>query len=329
MACDTTDLRLLRLLDRHSRMSNADAARALKLSEHAVASRIERLQTNGVIQRFVTFINSPALGFTHYKVYLKFLAVKEETETRLLRFLCAEQNVLWVVSMSGRYDISFSLLARSVLEYAELYRRLEAQFGRFIREKNVVTVIMAPGYSREYLVLDRDAGKEARIERFYGSTAPLIQIGEIEHTILRELSQNARLPLTEVALHTGLTLDIVRYRLKKLEETKVVAGYTVLLDLAKLGCEYYVVFLYFHGITKALEARLRRFAESQGNVLFFVKVIGEHDFQIEIEARGVAELDRFLGTLRKTFAENLRDIQVLRITKEHKFDYFPFEKTFI
>ncbi len=323
MELDHKDRELLQILDQNSRCSFADAARQLSLSEQAIAYRVDRMKSTGLLKQCVTFVNSPRLGLTHYKVYLKFLSVKEEAEERLLRFLCQQQNVLWVVSMSGRYDISFSLLSRNVIEYAELYRRLESQFGRFIREKNVATVIVAPGYTRAYL-----SKKGKREERFYGSTAPDREISLIEARILKVLSQDARISLKSLAEQTSLTVDIVRYRLKKLEESGLIVGYTVLLDLAKLGYDYYVLFLYFHGITKQVEQRLKSFAASNGNVRFFVKVIGDHDFQIELEVRGVAELDTFLANFRKTFAAHLRNLEILRITKEHKFDFFPFDESY-
>ncbi len=79
-------MRLLFLLDRNSRMSFAKAARMLKLSEQAVAYRSERMLQRGILKQFVTLINCPRLGLTHYKVYLKFLSVKEDSEPRLIDF---------------------------------------------------------------------------------------------------------------------------------------------------------------------------------------------------------------------------------------------------
>ena len=152
-----------------------------------------------------------------------------------------------------------------------------------------------------------------------------MSIDSIEARLLKAISQDSRASLTALAERTELTVDIVRYRMKKLEAAGIITGYTVLVDLEKLGYDYYVLFLYFHGITRALEQRLLAFAQNSANVLFFVKVIGEHDFQIELEVQGVSELDIFLKNFRNVFANNLRNLEILRITKEHKFDFFPFE----
>lgn len=60
---DAVDARLIRLLDRNSRTSTADLARALGMSPPSVAERLRRLEEAGVIRRFTVDIDPVALGY--------------------------------------------------------------------------------------------------------------------------------------------------------------------------------------------------------------------------------------------------------------------------
>jgi Lrp/AsnC family transcriptional regulator, leucine-responsive regulatory protein len=60
---DLVDTRLLRLLEKNSRTSTADLARALGMSAPSVAERIKRLEEAGVIRRFTVEIDPAALGY--------------------------------------------------------------------------------------------------------------------------------------------------------------------------------------------------------------------------------------------------------------------------
>ncbi|HWM89100.1 MAG TPA: Lrp/AsnC family transcriptional regulator [Kofleriaceae bacterium] len=60
---DAVDAKLLRLLEKSSRTSTADLARALGMAPPSVAERIRRLEEAGVIRRFTVEVDPAALGY--------------------------------------------------------------------------------------------------------------------------------------------------------------------------------------------------------------------------------------------------------------------------
>lgn len=70
---DAIDRKLVRLLDRNSRTSTADLARALGMSAPSVAERLRRLEEAGVIRRFTVELDPAALGYT-LAVYIRIRA---------------------------------------------------------------------------------------------------------------------------------------------------------------------------------------------------------------------------------------------------------------
>ena len=53
--------------------------------------------------------------------------------------------------------------------------------------------------------------------------------------LLSVLDWNARMPITQIAKRVQLNKDVVRYRIKNLEEQGIIKGYYSLIDLNKLG----------------------------------------------------------------------------------------------
>ena len=96
------------------------------------------------------------------------------------------------------------------------------------------------------------------------------------------------------------------------------------LDLAKIGYEYYSVFFHMHNLNEEVEKKIISFAEVHSNLLFVVKAIGNYDLQFELEVENYQELENNLKDFRHHFSEFIRDFEILRVTGEYKYDFFPF-----
>jgi Lrp/AsnC family transcriptional regulator, leucine-responsive regulatory protein len=70
-------------------------------------------------------------------------------------------------------------------------------------------------------------------------------LDRIDAAILRELSSDARIPRAELARRVGLSAPSVSDRIRRLEDTGVIAGYSVQIDASKLG----------YGLTVVIRAR--------------------------------------------------------------------------
>ena len=60
---DETDLRILEILQREGRISNAELARQIDLSPPATLARTKRLEEKGVIRSYAALLDSELVGF--------------------------------------------------------------------------------------------------------------------------------------------------------------------------------------------------------------------------------------------------------------------------
>jgi Lrp/AsnC family leucine-responsive transcriptional regulator len=62
-----------------------------------------------------------------------------------------------------------------------------------------------------------------------------IEIDTIDRHILAVLQENCKLPLAKIGERVGLSAPSVNERIRKLEESGIIRGYTAVLDARKLG----------------------------------------------------------------------------------------------
>ena len=70
--------------------------------------------------------------------------------------------------------------------------------------------------------------------------------------------------------------------------------------------------------------KLEQLAQINKNIIIFIKTIGNHDIELEVETTDNDELDELMKTLRDHFVSEIKDYEILEVTREHKLNYFPF-----
>lgn len=62
-------------------------------------------------------------------------------------------------------------------------------------------------------------------------------IDELDYAVIEKLLENSRKPATQIALELGRPTATIRDRINNLEESGIIKGYTVHVDLTRLGYE--------------------------------------------------------------------------------------------
>jgi Lrp/AsnC family leucine-responsive transcriptional regulator len=112
---DETDRRMIRALQGDGRMTNADLARTVNLSESACLRRLRALETTGVISRYAAIINERAIGLP-ISIFVT-VTLSSQSEAMLTAFETAIATVPQVVEcylMTGGSDYLLRLVVRDV-----------------------------------------------------------------------------------------------------------------------------------------------------------------------------------------------------------------------
>ncbi|MEX0920641.1 MAG: winged helix-turn-helix transcriptional regulator [Candidatus Pacearchaeota archaeon] len=130
-----------------------------------------------------------------------------------------------------------------------------------------------------------------------------------DRKILFELDRNARQSNSQIAKKVGLSKDAVGYRIKKLEEKKVLSGYRTVIDFSRLGFTMNRILLNLVDINENTLKKLISFLMKEEGVWLIGKNEGEWDFAFGYFAKSVSEFyhfyERFMSFFRKYLGTKL------------------------
>lgn len=122
---DETDRRILRILQRRGRISNADLAQEANVSSSACHRRVQRLEAEGIIRDYVALLDPRALD-RRATVFVE-VTLNSQADDTLAAFEKAVRTVPDVLEchlMAGKADYILKVVAADTEHFAELHRQL-------------------------------------------------------------------------------------------------------------------------------------------------------------------------------------------------------------
>ncbi len=122
---DSTDLKILAILQEDASLAVAEVAARVNLSQTPCWRRIQRLETSGVIERRVAILNPQAIGLD-ISVFVSIESGDHSTDwlARFSALLAEMPEVMEVHRMAGDIDYLLHVTVRSMAAYDEFYRKL-------------------------------------------------------------------------------------------------------------------------------------------------------------------------------------------------------------
>lgn len=124
MAIDETDRRILRVLQRQGRISNAELSEAANLSASACHRRVQRLEKEGYIRDFVALLNARKMGVpTTVFVEITLQAQADEVLDAFEKAVGRIPDVLECHLMAGSADYLLKVVAENTDDFARIHRQ--------------------------------------------------------------------------------------------------------------------------------------------------------------------------------------------------------------
>ncbi len=316
---DGVDKKILYELDFNARQSNKQIAKKARVSEMVVSNRIKKLVDTGVIENFYAKLNGPQLGLLQIKTYFRLHNFTKEKEKEIVKEVLSKKGVIWVCSLTGRYDLVVAVLVKNVSEYSVKYEEITKDFSDYILERTVTVNEAGYVFTKAYLM----KGMEAKEAKYY-PFKDIVELDDINKRLLKILSQDGRMSLIEISKKLDLGPDAVKYRMKNLEQQGIITGYSAKIDFTKLGNSYYIVPIKLQNMNAQKYRRLQRFAQQNKFIIYYIKMIGDRDADLEIEVTCKEELNQLIKDLRNMFVNEIKDYDILEVTKEYVLNYYPF-----
>ncbi len=317
---DIRDKKLLYLLDFNARMPYSQLAKHIGLSKQGTEYKVQNLVRKGVIKGFYPVINMPKLGYLYCRLSLVLQHATAQKEQEILEYLIKDNRIFWVFTTQGIFDILVVMWAKTITEFKAAIDDLLSRYGRYIKSKNETLTTDVVHYQHRYL-LNRKETKEIHIRE----TQEHVAVDELDKKILAMLCSNARIPLIQIARELKTSAKVVAYRIKRMEQTKLIEGYRPIIDHNRLGYTYYKLWINIHYENIDQIRKLRLYIKENPIVIYLVEGIGlPEDLDVEIMVKNNLELFDFVKDLKNTFPSLIGDYRTFMFIDTKKVRYLPF-----
>lgn len=316
---DALDWKIIGEMNANCRTPLSKLAKKLRVGRNVVAYRLNNLNKKGIIKSHICSIDPGKLGYKTYKIYFK--TRNKPSEKLFESALSGDKQVISFVKTEGSFDYSCVIAMKNVAELDRFLTRLKSEFRDAVRDSVVSIVVYSHIGKRPKLFFNTESEPLDFI--LYTGENELVSIDDVDKKLLQSLSQNANMPLIELSKKSGLSLDVAKYRLKKLSKD-IITAFRIELNLSKIGLFHYTVLLQTRQITAMDEKKLLTWCSFSKSILYSTKTIGPFDFEINIAIKDINDLNTFLSEMKAEFGELIESYEVLLNSKSIKLNYVPF-----
>lgn len=138
-----------------------------------------------------------------------------------------------------------------------------------------------------------------------------------DRKILEIYTDNAGMPIGQLAKQTGISREVAAYRLKRLKKIGVMPRIVARVDMTKFYNNAYILYLRFAKLDKEVLQQAAEFFKENPYVMWASSLSGEYDIGTSFLTRTPQDLAKFMQDLQQTFGKNLQE-----------YDLFPYEREF-
>lgn len=308
---DRRDFAILKCICDDARLPYSAIGKRIHVSKDRVRERLKRLEKELFILSYFPLIDYKALGFKLFHVYVRFSKSLDLGGT-FIRTLRDNAQVVALTRLAGAWDMEIQLLARSQEELSTTLGTLGLKQS-FVSSKMVLEAREVFLYSMRVELFNLN--KEIR-ESVSGAH---VTLDSLDKSILTVLSSNAREKIIDIASRCGTSEDVVRYRIKRLLEMKVIQGFYARTNKHRVMLTSYILELSVDSLTLQDCRKL----EALQNVYYIRSFRGKRNVIIGFSARDNKGLVKTIDSIKDVFGSKMNTFELSLLLDRYKFLALP------
>jgi DNA-binding Lrp family transcriptional regulator len=308
---DEKDRKILAELDKDAKRPDSDIAKAVRLSKQVVNYRIQRMLQQGIIKLFYINVNVGKLGLDTYYVFLQLQGINKHKEKEIYSTIQGRGYVSWLVSGTGRWDAVIYIFAHNVSDFDAKLRDIELICGAHLRDSAVTALVSAEYIGYRFLGdTKRHVQYTERVEK--------IKLSPIDKKILVALSQDARMPVTQLSKKIKEPLHVAHYHLKMLIKNQIIESAKPQIVPQRLGQQWYFLLLQFQNTSEERRRQFINFCKEFKHVYYLTNTVGAYNMFLDIHVRSAEEFKEVLLEFKDRFSDVIKSYESMIFFEEHK-----------
>lgn len=309
-AIDKIDIKILKELLEDSSQHLSKIGKKVRLSRENVYYRIQNLIKRKIIRDFVTLINYNKLGFIQYTAFIEFERIEKNKEKEIIEYLQRQAQISWIGILAGSLSLTFDIYTKTNTELNDVINRFLMHFKEVIGDYYILNVTKSAYFFNKLINESNFAyAEKARVK---------VKMDNIDKTILKQLNNNSRTTYVELANVLNITPNAIKQRVRNLEESGIIKGYSISINHKTLGFEWHGIQIRITKPGLEIEKRLNEYLQKSKKVIFYYQYSksGICDFDIGIAVKKSEELREFINELRTHFYDELKINNIFLVLEE-------------
>lgn len=306
---DKTDQKILLELDKDPRASFKRIGRAAHISKEVAQYRFKQLIKDGVLTGFFAFVNVSKMGYTTYKILVKYKSVNKESQDEIIKFLKESKVVAWAGNCEGAWDLMITAVSQSQKEFAGFFNNFFETFGKYFKEKELLLPVDNPLFNDKYL-------SEGRLlySKHLDFHALPEKIDDIDRKIITQISLNSRSTFTKIGKKLGLSYWTIAQRFKKLILRDIIILLKPRINFRKMGYSYYHLFIELDN--EKTRKEIISYYRMQKDCLMAMNHMGRYSLHLEFVLKKEA-INELVMDLRDRFGGSINGYELLLVYDEY------------
>ena len=152
-----------------------------------------------------------------------------------------------------------------------------------------------------------------------------MDIDKKDMKILKAISSESKITVSDVCKQTGLKRDSVEYRLKKMKQNGCIERFKTIINPTALGLSNMtMVSIQLQNLTKEKEKIFRNFIISHPNITSIFQLAGSWDYMILVVSKDSNHFNSILKEIRTSYGTIIKEYEINSFIKSEKlFDLEP------
>jgi len=319
MKIDLKNRKILYELDIDSRQSLSQIGKKVGLPKNVIAYRLKKLEENNVINCYYTVIDSLKLGYISLRLYLTYQYTTPEIQKEIIEYFKNNKYTWWFGAFEGRFDLAVLMWVKDLNDFYSFWKETLKRYRYYFQDQVFSIYIQTYLYRYSYLLENYDIKDRERYEITGGGKK--IDIDDLDFKILKILSENARKPVTEIANILKTTPTVISYRIKKLIKKKIILGFRINLNIAKLGYQWFKVDIDLKDYSK--RKNIIDYIKTNPHLIIVDESAGVADLELEFHLKNLNELHIIMEDLNSKFPKIVKNYRYIYATNVYKMHYIP------
>ena len=157
------DKKILYHLDDNSRQSFAQLGRKVGLHRTNVINRVKKLEKDGFIFKFFTFIDGTKLGYTYLRYYFEWQYTSPEIKKKIIHSFVNCPYSSYITELEGRYGLAACFAVRNFYDFHRFFNKTLKQYKDYFTKQVFSVWCYDKAYPLSFLLYE-DSKKRPDLE---------------------------------------------------------------------------------------------------------------------------------------------------------------------